>query len=255
MKAALSHRKGIPFFSSKTEKDFRADPYERYDEVVLRQVAVHYADALWGRNPMQALHDFAEAYYPKLDPENIMELGCGVGHWTGLLANRFPKSNCWGLDYSYQMLKTANDFLVLGKDMSIDLSKKGFEEQLLLQGKKIPNLHFGLCDAAELPCADKSQDLILHSFLFDRLERPMESLNEIRRVLRSKGRMIMFNPLNFKQAEDWKQFHPASKLQTLLGGMGFNILAWKEGLVVDEPLDARGNVIRWNCLAAVMEKI
>ena len=254
MKPPISHRKGIPFFSHKSQGAFQADIYERYDDVVLRQVALHLGDELWGHYPMQQILDFADDFYPNDPHQHILEIGCGVGRWIALLAKRFPESSCWGIDYSYQMLKQANSFWLTGKDVTIDLSRKGFHETYIAKGSHIKNLKFGLADALELPFSSNSQNLIVNSFLLDRLEEPVPSLKEMFRVLKPRGRLIMITPLNFKKTEIWDTLYPANKIYDVLLNIGYNIIDWKEDMLINEPLDAHGNVIRWKCLGVVADK-
>ncbi len=47
MQPPLRHRNGIPFYINKTEAEFKDDVYERYDEMVTKQTALHLADDLW----------------------------------------------------------------------------------------------------------------------------------------------------------------------------------------------------------------
>lgn len=190
MQASTNIRKGIPFFYDKTELEFRQDVYERYYEMVVRQSALHLTDQFWGRYPFQPIFDFAEKHYPNDKDINILEIGCGVGRWISSLAKSFPKSNCWGIDFSYQMLKRANEFWVEGNDISIDLSDKGFHQQIQ-KGKQINNLKFGLAKAEKLPFDENSQQLIVNNFLLDRLENPLEALEEMYRVLKDSGKLIV----------------------------------------------------------------
>ncbi len=253
MKRPLSYRKEIPFFCVKTEKDFQKDVYESYDNMVLRQSALHLADKLWEEYPMQGVFDFADEHFPN-HPTNIVEIGCGVGRWIATLAQTYPQTICWGMDYSYQMLKRASEFWVLGKDISIDLSKKGFLEPLLLKGRRLTNLNFGLSKAEDLPFSENSQDLIVNSFLLDRLDNPSKGLTEMYRVLRPNGKLILVTPLNFTHSNHWKTLYPPNKIYDLLIQIGFSILDWKDKLLIEEPLDFRGNKINWKCLAFVASK-
>ncbi len=246
-------RKGIPFFHDKTESEFQKDVYERYDEMVIRQSALHLADEFWYKYPFQSVIDFAEKHYPLERENNILELGCGVGRWIASLAQKYPKSNCWGIDYSYQMLKRAKEYWVDGKEITIDLSKRGLGVETVI-GKKISNLNFGLAKAENLPFDDNSQDLILSSFLIDRLADPEKGLTEMFRVLNAGGKLIVVTPLNFDNAAHWKLYYPPSQIAILLEKIGFEILAWKEDIVVDEPLDGHGNNLHWNCLGFVVGK-
>ena len=253
MKSIIVNRKGIPFFYQKTSLEFQQDVYERYHEMVVRQSALHLADELWENYPFQPVFDFAENHYPNDDVSNVLEIGCSVGRWISTLAKAYPNATCWGIDYSYQMLKRANEFWKEGKEIEIDLTDKGFFKKSII-GEELSNLQFGLAKAENLPFGDNTQDLVLNSFLIDRLENPIKGLEEMYRVLKRNGKLIVVTPLNFNKAEHWQTYFPADKLSTILKEIGFEILDWKEEIIVREPLDFRGNLVRWKCLAFVVEK-
>jgi len=246
-------RKGIPFFHQKTELEFQQDIYERYHEMVVRQFALHIADQLWGSYPFQPIFDFAERHYPKARDINILEIGCGVGRWIATLAKHYPKSTCWGIDYSYQMLKCANGFWLEGQEVSIDLTGKGLDQQSQ-KGEQLNNLKFGLAKAEKLPFEKNTQNLVVTSFLLDRLDNPIKGLKEMYRVLKPAGKLIVVSPLNFKTSEHWKMYYPPSQVAAILKEIGFEILDWKENMIIKEPLDGHGNLVRWKCLGFVAEK-
>lgn len=253
MKPIISSRKGIPFFHQKTAVEFQQDVYERYQEMVVRQSALHLADELWGKYPFQTVFDFAEKHYPKATEINIVEIGCGVGRWIANLSKRYPKATVWGIDYSYQMLKRANEFWVEGKEIPIDLTGKGLSKQFI-KSNPSNHLQFGLAKAENLPFNDNSQDLVLNSFLIDRLENPRKGLEEMYRVLNPNGKLIIVTPLNFNKAAHWKMYYPPIQLLNILKEIGFDILDWKEGIIINEPLDFHGNIICWKCLGFVAKK-
>lgn len=252
MHAPIYNRRGIPFFHDKTELEFRQDNYERYHDMVVRQSGLHLADQFWERYPFQAIFDFGEKYYPKEQDINILEIGCGVGRWIANLAKQYPESTCWGIDYSYQMLKRASEFWIGGQEISIDLKDKGLG-QLLQKGERLNNLKFGLAKAEKLPFENSSQQIIVSSFLLDRVENPMQCLKEMYRVLEQNGQLILISPLNFKQVDHWDMYYPPSQLSIVIREIGFEILDWKEDLIVHEPLDVKGNFICWKCLAFVVK--
>lgn len=254
MKQPHSYRKGIPFFCVKTEGEFQRDVYERYDPMVVRQSALHLADDLWGGYPMQEVLDMTHDYHPQDFIQDILGIGCGVGRWIASLAQMYPQSHCWGIDYSYQMLRQARDYWTQGKDILLDLSGKGFSDVLYLKGHQLANLNFGLANATDLPFDDNSQDLIVSSFLLDRLNDPTACLHELYRTLRPRGRLIVVTPLNFDQATSWQTLYPPIKIRDLLLQIGFKVLEWKDGIYIQEPLDLRGNCIAWNCLCFVATK-
>ncbi len=45
--------------------------------------------------------------YVKIEPERILDAGCGEGHGTRLLAERYPRAQVFGLDFAYPMLRAA----------------------------------------------------------------------------------------------------------------------------------------------------
>lgn len=251
MKPPISYRKHIPLFWEKSASAYRKDKYERYDEMVLRQAAVHLADEIWERYPMQAILDLH--HHIDIEPSNILDIGCGVGRWIADLAIEYPNANCWGIDYSYQMLKQANDFWVLTKDLELDLTHRGFSK-MLIPGQRLTNLNFGLAKAEELPFDNASQDIIVTSFLLDRVDDPMAMLAEAKRVLSDSGKLLLVSPLNFQEATHWKAFVPAEKFQNILEEMGWEVEHWQDELILEEPLDARGNTIKWKCVALVASK-
>ncbi len=254
MRQPISHRKGIPFYYPKSALEFQQDMYERYDEIVTRQSLLHNADLLWGGYPFQPVFDFAERHYPQGDNINILEIGCGVGRWIAGLAKRYPDSTCWGIDYSYQMLKRANEFWIAGKEVVLDGSDRGLG-QSSIQREQIENLKLGLAKAEDLPFDDNTQNLVVNSFLLDRLEEPRKGLEEMYRVLQVGARLIVVTPLNFKRAQHWELLYPSHKISELLKEIGFTIVDWQEDIHVNEPLDRHGNYLSWKCLGFVVEKI
>ena len=253
MKPIVLHRKGIPFFYQKTNLEFQQDIYERYHEMVIRQSALHLADNLWETYPFQPILEFAQSHYSIPTNANIVDIGCSVGRWIATLAKAYPKSTCWGIDYSYQMLKRANEFWVEGKEITIDLTEKGWSKTIQ-KGQQLENLKFGLAKAEHLPFQTESQDLVVNSFLIDRLESPQKGLEEMYRILKKNGRLVVVSPLNYNKKEHWQTYFPPVKLSNILTDIGFEIIDWKEDIVVNEPLDFRGNVVRWTCLGFVVAK-
>ncbi len=257
MKPPILHRKGIPFFHEKTEIEYRKDPYERYDEMVVKQSVLHLADRVWGNYPMQAVFDFAENHYStdSKSKSNILEIGCGVGRWIGTLAQRYSNANCWGIDYSYQMLRRASEFWIEGKEILMDLTRRGFAKRLMVQGYQLKNLQLGLAKGENLPFDDSSQNLVLNSFLLDRLENPTKGLQEMHRILKPEGKLVLITPLNFHKTNHWQTYYPPIKLSLILTQIGFDILDWQEEIIIQEPMDFHGNAVTWRCLGFVATKM
>jgi len=249
----LEYRQGIPFFCKKSESEFSRDIYEKFDEMVGRQTALHLADDLWQTYSSQGVLDFVANQLEIVPNARILEIGCSVGRLIATLAMEYPSSHCWGLDYSYQLLKRASEFWIDAKSINVDLTGKGMKK-LLVKGKALQNLQFGLSRAEELPFDDESRDIVISSFLLDRLQDPIAGLREMHRVLVKGGQMIMVTPLNFTTADHWKELYPMANIKHVLTEIGYQIETWEENLIVIEPLDIHGNVILWKCLAVACKK-
>lgn len=100
----------------------------------------------------------------------ILEIGCGAGKFSFLLAQYYPSSQIIATD------------LVLA---------------LVAQAKRIKtfeNLSFGVIDAQCLPFLDAQFDVVFGGFVLHHLPKPAVALSEIRRVLVPQGRYIGFEP-------------------------------------------------------------
>ena len=252
MDSPLHHRKNIPFFYHKSEDEFKEDHYEKYDPSVLRQSMLHLSDQLWGKYPLQSVVNYVKTAMTEVDCKNLLEVGCSVGRLISELAMSYPQASCWGMDYSYQLLKKAHETWIKGEDSEMNISRFGFESMHKIAGRTVTNVKFGLCRAEQLPFADNSQDVVISSFLLDRLLDPIEGIKEMKRVLRKDGRIIIVTPLNFIKATHWEKFYPPIKLYSQLQTMCLSIVDWKEDLLIEEPLDLRGNSVHWKCVAITL---
>ena len=255
MKSPHFIRYNIPFFYQKTEREFRQDVYERYDEMVVRQTALHLADELWEVYPFQPVLDWMLKHLPKEENLKIVEVGCGVGRLIGSMAMAQKSNDYWGLDYSYQMLRRAFEYWKSQKDIDLDLSARG-RSKITLSRINVPSslVNFGLAKGEDLPFEKESVDVVCSSFLLDRLSDPMAGIKEQYRVLKKGGKLLLITPLNFQKAKHWELFYPLDQFVKQIELVGFSINKINSELIVDEPLDAHGNFIRWNCIGVSAEK-
>ena len=135
---------------------------------------------------MQEGLDFILRHSNDYDDKDILEIGCSVGRCIGTLASRYKYARCWGIDYSYQMLKQAKAVWIDSGEVAIGAPNFGFLDEIKLAGSSLTNLSLGLAKCEDLPFADDSQDLVISSFLVDRLSDPIQGLKEMKRVLRPK---------------------------------------------------------------------
>ncbi|WP_420458419.1 class I SAM-dependent methyltransferase [Neolewinella sp.] len=248
-----TERRGIPLYYDKTEDETRRDVYERYDELVTRQTLLHLCDSLHGGYPLQPLLDYISRWLPNRPCISIADIGCSVGRLIGEFATLHPDWDCYGIDFSYQMLRQARDYWVLGKTLAPNLLRFGYP-LTELNGRLLPNLHFALADACRLPFPNGSLDLLWSTFLIDRLNDIPAATGEWQRVVRPGGRLVMVSPLNFLRVEQWKNHHPPIKLIDHLLHTGWKLIDLTDPLLLFEPMDARGNQVRWHTFAVVLQK-
>lgn len=106
------------------------------------------------------------AYFER-SPQRVIDLGCGPGHGSALLRQRWPKAELLALDLALPMLREAK--------RQIGWWRR-FER---------------VCaDARRLPLADASVDVIVSNLCFQWIEDLPALFNELRRVLRPDGLLL-----------------------------------------------------------------
>ncbi|MEM9928940.1 MAG: class I SAM-dependent methyltransferase [Bacteroidota bacterium] len=250
---APAMRRGIPLYYAKTEAEVKEDVYERYDELVTRQTALHLADDLHGSYPFSPLLDYLLAHLPQQEDCTFADIGCSVGRLAAEVAIRHATWDTYALDLSYQMLRQGNDFWVKGISLRPNLIRYGWGTPTLA-GHTLPNVHFALAKGEQLPFSDASLDVVLNTFLIDRLPTPFSAFEEWQRVLKPGGLLITVSPLNFLRPEGWRAAFPPVKILAHLQTQGWQIEDWTDPLPLHEPMDLRGNGVNWQCLAFVVRK-
>lgn len=110
--------------------------------------------------------DFAD-----IAPETkVLDLACGTGELAQLILNKNPQQQITGVDISEAMLAIA--------------------KQKLLAYTNV-NLHHAA--ATELPCSDRSFDLVICANAWHYFSDPKAVLLEIRRVLKPEGKVIILD--------------------------------------------------------------
>lgn len=239
----VAERRGIPFYYRKSPAEFRADPYERYDPMVLRQTAVQLAGELRSEDPYREVLEWCLAKATPAPSAHALDLGCGVGRLVGELAQRRPDWACYGVDTSYQLLRQADRYWRRGEILSLDESARGYEP-IELTGHRLPNVSFALAKAENLPLVKDSFTLITAIFLFDRLADPAAALAEVRRILRPGGRLLLVLPYNFQRPAHWAELYPPARFREWLAGHSWRIEE-RRNFAITEPLDRHGNALHW----------
>jgi len=254
MKKPLYTRKQILFYHDKTEVEFKKDIYERYDEMVVRQTALHLADELWDAYPYAPVLDWVKTNLAAKENPQVADIGCGVGRLIASVAKQLKEGQFYGIDYSYQMLRRAHEYWINGQTIELDWSSHGVGK-VQLEGQEIPHLQFNLAKAEQLPFSDEMLDVVMSSFLIDRVDDPLKSLSEMHRVLKYNGQLLLISPLNFKRAKHWESFFPIPQFIKQVESVGFEVENLKTDLIVKEPIDAQGNFVQWNCVAIAAKKM
>jgi ubiquinone/menaquinone biosynthesis C-methylase UbiE len=111
---------------------------------------------------------------------SLADIGCGMGHWSRLL---YP----W-LHHPARLI-------------GIDREARWVREASTIFRKVHPEappglIAFGQGDAAALPLADNRFEVVTCQTLLMHLERPLDALQEMRRVLRPGGLLVCVEPSN-----------------------------------------------------------
>ncbi len=248
-----SYRNGIPFYAVKSEQQFRADSYENFAELVSRSLLWQYGETHWGQDKWKAVSIWFQARMRHVSvAKTILDIGCGTGRLIGEIAHQRPTADCYGFDFSYQMVRAGQKLWCQEKTISLH-HDRGFGLVNLPGHGALPNLQFGLAAAEALPFEDQSVDLILSSFLFDRLKEPLTALAEWQRVLKPGGSIIFLSPLNFQTGKHWEMLYPASNLIAQIKALGWYVAYENQQIFINEPMDRQGNSIHWQCLGLVLE--
>ncbi len=105
-----------------------------------------------------------ERFLPKLNRDEILEIGCGTGHWTRFFSEK--GFFVYGLDISEKMLEKARD-------------------------KKIPNARFTPGRAEDLPFEEHSFSNIVCITSLEFVDDAEKVRSEINRVLKSGGTLLI----------------------------------------------------------------
>jgi ubiquinone/menaquinone biosynthesis C-methylase UbiE len=102
----------------------------------------------------------------------ILDLGCGLGETTRMLAGRFPGRELTGVDQDEALIDVANS----------------------REDGKISTLRYTVADALHLPFPDNHFDLVFTRYLLHHIPDSMAALKEMKRVCRSGGIVFAQEP-------------------------------------------------------------
>lgn len=120
----------------------------------------------------------------KFQPRSILDLGCGVGRLTQKLATRYPEATLYAADIALPMVQQAR--------------QKAPNKFWLFHRRR---QHFVCADAARLPFADRSVDLIVSNLMLQWCNDFPAVFQEFARVLKPEGVLLFstFGPDTLKE--------------------------------------------------------
>lgn len=246
---ALTIRRGIAFYTNKSEASFAYDPYERL-EWVERNVYNSYVENLYGTF---FLDDF-KSISNRLNPlSTILELGCSSGAELRKMHSSFKGGQFYGLDFSYQLLQVAKRLNIDGLDYDLNMENRGLGAYRIA-AKREANMDFILGDACNLPFRDSSMDYVSSHFLLDRVKSVDAFISELGRVLKRGGRTLISSPMNFQKKVHWEHY---AKIECILNCFEQEKLFLRHPIkevVFKEKLDVHGNSVHWNTKLFYLEK-
>jgi malonyl-CoA O-methyltransferase len=150
--------------------DARARRYARHDTLP-REIGTRLADRL---------------QYIRLTPQRVLDVGCGSGTTVAALAGRFPQARIAGLDISHGMLRQRAN---------------GMRDRLRHWLGATAHAGWIVADAARLPIASDSIDLVVSNLMLHWHPQPHTVFPEWKRVLRTDGLLLFscFGPDTLKE--------------------------------------------------------
>ena len=149
------------------------------------RAAAHYdAAAILQREIADRL--LARLDYMRIAPRCVLDLGCGTGYATGLLAKRYPRARVLALDLAHAMTAAAQVRVVPRLPFGL--------------GRVLRGSRFITGDAEVLPFADASIDLVFSNLSLQWCD-PDAVFRECRRLLKPGGLFLFttFGPDTLKE--------------------------------------------------------
>ena len=121
---------------------------------------------------------------------HVLDIGTAQGIRARLMAENYPSAHIIGIDRSQELLAEA-----------------------ITNNNTLPNLEFRVGNVYSLPFADNTFDFVYARLVFMHLSDPVHALNEIKRVLKIGGRLLIedadrdcmfFEPAPTSFADFWK---------------------------------------------------
>lgn len=244
-----SVKDGIACFIVKTQAEIERDKYENVAENIDFYTWLAYSnlDTQIDSKPIYSrISTIVTQHLKSASDAIVLDVGCGVGRTLYDLSNKFESNQFVGIDYSLNMLKRVKQILLSNKELQLDLSTSGLPP-FKLEVKSQSNLHLLQASVMELPIKPNSADVVINTFLIDRVPDVRLAIEQMITVLKPRGLFVLSSPLNFQTTKDWEFGNPDTLIM-LLTELGIENIQSEDNIEHKEVLDVRGNTKTWNTL-------
>lgn len=148
--------------------DGDSDARTLYDQRYANNYMDTDAYSTWGHGDLRTRQVMETLRAVKLHPSSVLDYGCGVGAWLGVLARAFPGAQFHGVDISE---------VAIGKAR-----------------QRSPDCRFESFDGLTVPFADGQFDLVFSYHVLEHVVDVERSVQDIARVLVSGGHAVIIFP-------------------------------------------------------------
>jgi ubiquinone/menaquinone biosynthesis C-methylase UbiE len=154
------------------------------------------------RQQWQNVDKFIEIVKPKKD-EVWADIGCGPGYFALPLAKKVKK--LYAIDLEEKMLNVCRE--------------RAKQENL-------ENIEFLKSEESKIPLEDNSVDVVLLANIYHELHHPKEFLNELKRILKENGKVIVmdWHPVPSPSGPPLEERIPEEKVLQEIQKEGFQLL-------------------------------
>ena len=134
----------------------------------------------------------------KIEPQHVLDAGCGAGADLSLLEEQYAQAQIIGLDASPPMLQAAR----ASRDAALSSTRRALKKWLpRLASGSLPDLPLVCGDFAQMPFRNAAMDLIWSNLALHWHPQPDHVFAEWRRVLRVDGLLMFscFGPDTFRE--------------------------------------------------------
>ncbi len=132
--------------------------------------------------------------YIRIQPQRIVDIGCGNGRDLGMFAQRYPQAARLGIDIAPPLLKLARQ-------------ERNFFQKLL---QRHDATQLACADASALPLKSACAQMVWSNLMLNWLHDPLPALREMHRVLAVDG-MLMFSTLGPDTLRELRAALPSSQ--------------------------------------------